>query len=265
MAKRARGKQTEGRHLPAVSDEEWESQLAAHARDTSAVVAATGGAQYISTRGGKFAYQEELLQAPLRVIVLDAVRENVYYPEAYDPEDPQPPACFAIGREEGELAPPPDLETKEADRCAECWANKFGTARQGKGKACKNTARLALLPAAQLDPAALVKQEPALLRLPVTSVREFAKFARKVEGGLRRALFGVVTFVGIEPDSKNQYRVTFDLDEQVPPSAGGVVLAKREDVKGDLERLPERRRAEEGEQEPTRKRATRRKARGAKF
>ena len=53
-------------------------------------------------------------------------------------------------------------ENKQAESCAECPMNEFGTAKEGKGKACKNTIRLLIL----LDN----EYVPVILPCPPTSI-----------------------------------------------------------------------------------------------
>ncbi len=251
--------------LVVLSNEDWQTAVQQHVGKGSAIVSGTGGAQYISTKGARFTYQEEQLESPLKVVLLDAVRENVYYKGAYDPDNTRPPSCFAIADTEADLAPPADLKTKEHPTCKGCWANEFGSADTGRGKACKNSVRLALQPAGVgASPADMLAIEPALLRLPVTSVKAFAKYLRKLEGGLKRAMFAAITAVGIEEDKKTQHRITFELLEAVNDGGlGAVIMAKRQEVQDDLRRLPDPP-PEEDETKGKGKKVVRRKALGAR-
>jgi hypothetical protein len=80
----------------------------------------------------------------IQCIVMDFVSENNHYLEAYDKDNPTPPNCTAVGRNPLQLAPRPDLETKESEVCAGCPQNEFGSGA-GNSKACKNTRSLVLM------------------------------------------------------------------------------------------------------------------------
>lgn len=81
---------------------------------------------------------------PLQLVVLDFTSRNDYYEDGYDKDNIVPPTCFAIGNIPTKLIPSPNSPVKQADSCAECPANIFGS--RGAGKACKNTRVLAVLP-----------------------------------------------------------------------------------------------------------------------
>ncbi len=250
---------------------EWADRFADYARDDAASRVAGGGWPFIGTRSGVFRYQDELLESPFEAIVMGGIHENTYFSEAYDAENPQAPSCFAVGKiggREDDLAPPADLEAKQHPTCLGCWANEFGTADTGKGKACKNTIRLALLPAEDLSVEGLSEIEGARLRMPVTSLKHWTKYVNVVTGGLGRPLFSVITQVIIEPSDKNQFEIKL-----VPVAAlneGEIleVLEKRlSEAKDALEELPPRQRDDDDEKpkKPARKKAAKRKtARGKK-
>jgi hypothetical protein len=181
-----------------------------------------GGMPFIRTRGGNFTFNEEVLDQPLPVIVIGAVRENLYYPEAYDPDAPgQSPTCFALDTEQNEaaMAPPPDLESKESDSCVDCWANAFGTADRGKGKACKNNVRLVVLPAIRDEDGELPdlsKVAGARIAVPPTSLKNWSSYANKIIEGLHAPLFAVITDIETEPAEKGGFSMFFDLQDGVP-------------------------------------------------
>ena len=82
----------------------------------------------------------------LEVVVVDFVSSNLFYDGPFDRDNPQPPGCFAIGVEPSLLVPSPNSPNKQAETCSACPNNQFGSA--GKGKACKNTRLLAVMPVA---------------------------------------------------------------------------------------------------------------------
>jgi len=80
---------------------------------------------------------------PMTVVVLDWCTANTYFEGLYNPQNIQPPACFALSAEPAKAAPSDSSPKKQAATCGECSKNEWGSDPQGgKGKACKNTRRL---------------------------------------------------------------------------------------------------------------------------
>ena len=223
--------------LPTVTEEEWEAQLKGSVEEGAALVAGSGGVKWISTRGGTFTFDENDLGDELPVIIVDARRENAYYSGAFDPSSPQSPVCAAIGIEQSGMVPSQESPDIQNEECDDCWANKFGSADTGRGKACKNSVRLILLAATDLSPSELMKQEYAILRLPVTSVKHFSKYVRKIGGLTGRPMHGVVTTLKIIQSESNQYEVTFEFQDKLDAGAGAVVLQNRTTCQEDLTSL----------------------------
>lgn len=201
-----------------VLSDEWKGRLAKYAERDAATATGAGGWNYIGTRGGIFNFNDEEIEELPPVLILGAVFDNVYYEGDYDADNPVGPVCFAIAEEEKLLAPPESLgddrqcmQTDPAGGvCSGCWANAFGTADRGKGKACKNTRRLALLPADDLSLKGLRQVEGAMLRIPVTSVKQYSTFTNKVTKAMGIPLFMLPARINIEKDAKTQMKVTFE-------------------------------------------------------
>lgn len=86
----------------------------------------------------------EQRQGPLPLVILDFRAWNLYYDKPYDAQNPAPPVCWAQGERPNELVPSDKASELQADTCAECWANEFGSG-VGDAKACKNTRLLAVM------------------------------------------------------------------------------------------------------------------------
>lgn len=100
--------------------------------------------KYISTKGKMFTLPSGTSdKGPLRVVVLGFTNVNTFFEGDYDPSKHQSPACFAINRFPEELKPDTDAPKPQNEDCATCPQNKFGS--KGKGKACRNKVRLALV------------------------------------------------------------------------------------------------------------------------
>lgn len=200
----------EGAAIPALPDDIANRYADYIDRDAKAASIAGGGMPFISTRGGRFTYQEEILEGPLEVIILGSIRENQFFEGDFNPDEPNAPTCYALGYEDDELGPPEELEGAQSKDCASCWANAWGSGDRNRSKACKNAVRLTLLPANDLAAKALSTVDGARLRIPPTSLRNWSKYAGKVARGLKRPLFTMVTAINIEPDPKTQFKITFD-------------------------------------------------------
>jgi hypothetical protein len=103
------------------------------------------------------------------IIRMNAGTAKVFYLKGYDPEssEKQKPDCYS---NDG-VTPASDAANAQSKKCATCAHNQFGSARQGKGKACADSKRLAIATADQINEPMLVRVPPASLQ----SLREFLK------------------------------------------------------------------------------------------
>lgn len=168
------------------------------AEEGAAVEEEAGGLRFVSTRKGRFALDDEVLTEPWETIVLARVYVNAYYDEAFDPEQPQSPACFALGTQatKDEMGPHENsvAPQDEGAGCRNCWANQFGSAETGKGKACKNGIRLAVVDAHE-DPELIAAGEAEVvgLTLPPTATKHWQRYVNAKLGDVRGLPFAVLT------------------------------------------------------------------------
>lgn len=224
-----------------------------------------GEGRAITTRNGIFRIGsgDDALEVPgnqLCAVVLDAVWANVYYDARFDPDNALPPKCYAYGRNEAEMYP--HLESMSADKsyfmpqhtrngpngfeilgCTGCPMAEWGTADTGKGKACSNRRKLALLPAGQFtregrewvldlydDPRHFQNADIYTLSLPVTSVRGWSKYVQWLSANHNRPPYGAVTRIWIEPDTKHQFHVEFEFVELLDNALLPVIYPRHTDV-----------------------------------
>ncbi len=233
-------------------DERW-------AQDAQRVAAAepmTGGT-WLSIRGGTLMLGEEALpgnQAAL--IILDSNAENTFYGTKYNPQDPQPPICYAMGRDGAPMFPDIPNMSKAQDYfipqhivqgailgCEGCPMNEWGSAAEGRGKGCQNRRRLAVIPAGFYTPRRgsrdfdlhlfdkpddLAGSEVAQLKLPVTSVKNWATYVHQLSATHRRPPHGVVTRLSVVPNQKSQFEVLFEPIELVPDDFADVIFRRRD-------------------------------------
>ncbi len=235
-------KQKENKNLPVKWDEEMARQAQVAADMENSV--ATG--QFFSTQGGVLSWNGmPMPNNMMAVIILDSILENVYYTGNYDPENPQGPTCFAFGRDDASLAPHKVIVengTAQSDVCRECRWNEWGTADRGKGKACKNIRRLALISAGNLDAQGTGKMiqpfgaeelesgQIGFFKLAVTSVKGYAAYVKQVAGALKRPPYGVYTLVRVVPDPKSQFKTQFMPLGLVPTELLPIVMKRHEEA-----------------------------------
>lgn len=229
-------------------DEAWAKAAQAAADQAPPVTS-----QFLSTRGGILSYgEEEMPGNQACVIVLDMIRENTFYAEKFDPDVPASPICYAFSRDRAEeLAPHPSMQVDlsyfqpQSDTCGTCRWNEWGTADKGRGKACQNRVRLAIIPAGYYnvkrgskdadlelynDPTHFRKADIAHIKLPVTSGTHWWKYVSQISTQFRRPPHGVITRLWLEPHAKHQYEVHFEMVEEVPNELAQIIMARHEEA-----------------------------------
>lgn len=227
----------------------WDEQLAKYAEAASTQESSVVTGQFFGLKNGVLTFNSNPLpNNEMAVIVLDSVLENVFYEGRYDPDTPQSPTCFAFGRDDKTIFPHKivvEAGQAQHDQCHGCPHNEFGSADTGKGKACRNTRRVGMIPAGTFDkqgnftpnddPSHYADAEVAFMKLPVTSVRGYAAYVKQVAGSLRRPPFGVFTRVSVVPDPKSQFKVIFEPLEEVPGELLQAIIARHEEVKETID------------------------------
>ncbi len=148
----------------------------------------------ISTRGKVFNMPDGSEdEGPIEAIILDFINVNEYYTGAYDPTKLVPPSCFAISKFADKLVPSDNSNEQVHKTCAGCPNMEWGSAPVGKGKACKNTVRLALFP---LDGES--EKDILILKVSPTGLTGFNRYVNRVDQqGLLP--FQVVTPIAMDP------------------------------------------------------------------
>jgi len=200
----------------------YEERLASMAQADSQRGRGGGEGNWISTSGGIFSHNGEELPDVIYAIITDFTYENAYYENVYDPDNPEPPACFALADDPDELAPSassPVMQVAKKDVCEGCPQNQYASSRTGKGKACKNGIRLSLVNITnaneELDISlASAASEPAFLRVAPTSLKHFEKYKNQITRITGKPLLGVVTEIEIVPE-KTWFELSFNFIEEI--------------------------------------------------
>lgn len=216
------------------------------------------GGSFLSTKGGVLTFDDEALPGnQMCVIILDVVRERTYYTTKYsaDSENNLPPKCYAFGRTDDEMAPHESMQVDRSyfepqnDECRGCPHDDWGTADTGRGKACSERRRMAIIPAGYYVPKKGSRDfdlhmfdeidhyktaDIAFLKLPVTSVKDYARFVNQLSSSHRRPPMGVITRVYLEPDPKSQFRVKFEMLELLPDELFTTIMERHEEAKNGI-------------------------------
>ncbi len=176
----------------------YDEQLAKEAAEIAKRIATPSGDRIRFNANKGFITPDGSEGETLEVVIVEFYSTNLFYDGAYDRDNPQPPACFAIGPEPSMLIPSSNSPAKQADTCATCPNNQFGSAVNGKGKACKNTRLLALMPASAIDD----NDGPIwIMSVPPTSLKAFDGYVQSLSIKHKTVPVGVITQITLDPES----------------------------------------------------------------
>lgn len=150
----------------------------------------TGGYAIVSIRGSKWRIkhggtEEPVLndegdpRASLEVVMVDAAKNlsKIFYAENYSEGDAEAPDCSSLNGETPDVGVP----NKQADSCAMCPNNQWGsrmTDAGKKAKACHDSRRIAVVPFGDLKNEAY--GGPMLLRIPAASLGDLKTFGTQL-------------------------------------------------------------------------------------
>ena len=221
----------------------WDEELAKQAQIAAGMEEGVATGQFFSVKAGVLTWNDAPIKGnEMGVIILDSILENTYYDKEYDPTNPSAPHCFAFGRDDKTMSPHKivvEAGYQQHATCAGCPMNEFGTADKGRGKACKNTRRLSMIPGGTIlkdgtfeeaDLDTIESAAAGFMKLPVTSVRAYAAYVKTLSATIKRPPFGVFTRVSVVPDPKTQFQITFELLGKVPNELMEVVLRRHKEA-----------------------------------
>lgn len=217
------------------------------------------GMQSITCRGGILKVGDDPLPGnQIAAIVLADIRENAFYAERFDPENLLSPTCYAYGRRDEDMAPDPSMQVDldyfkpQAARCQTCPNNQWGTSDKGKGKACQNRFRLILQSAGYYAPERqgsanlqlnywdsiddFAAQDMAILKLPVTSGANWARYVKGLFGAIKKPTLQVVTRIFVTPHEKHQHHFNFELLEELPQEMDEFLISRHNDAMSEIAR-----------------------------
>lgn len=132
---------------------------------------------------------------PLALVILDFICVNTFFDRPYKEGDILPPACMALGQNPKTLVPEAVSPVKQADSCAECPNNVFGS--DGAGKACKNLRLLAVVEDNDNPDSPIY-----LLKVSPTAIKAFDGYVATIQTQFDSLPVSVVTDVYFDPNLK---------------------------------------------------------------
>jgi len=129
----------------------------------------------------------------LEGVILFNHATGAYWPEGSEYDDNAVPLCSSVDGKLGIGEP--------GGSCPACALNRFGSAAEGNGKACKNMRVLYLLRSGEFM--------PLQVTLPPTSLKPFREFMNQSFSLRRRATYGSLVQIGLKKMSngKDDYSV----------------------------------------------------------
>jgi hypothetical protein len=198
-------KQVAVKNETAMTTGSWRDRAATALAKTSTTLAKlpTGGSNFLSFKNGILSLGGQTLATPMPVVVLAEGFERSYYAKAYQADVKSSPDCYSYDN----IGPHAEAKTPQSDVCRTCRMNAFGSS--GKGKACKEGARVVMMHADALNnPESIGEAQLVQGRLSVLNSRVFGAYAKAVTGQ-GKALWQDVTSMDVKPDPKSQYAVTW--------------------------------------------------------
>lgn len=189
----------------------WEEKLANDAKEIAAME--RPALTSISLRSGMMSINSTPIPGnKLPCVVVASVVEHQYFDKPFDPNVKENPVCFALSSSRDDISPHPSIENPQSPgTCAECPKFAWGSdPKGGKGKACKEKRRLALLPASAIKDGEILKAEMAVMTLPVTSVRNWGSYVNQIAAEYGRPPWAILTEISVAPHVKNQFEVKFN-------------------------------------------------------
>jgi len=201
----------------------WKEKMAMVTAQAAATEAPKGG--WLSFKGGNIVYDDSNIPGnTMDVVVVDFALENAYYEDKYNPAKTVPPTCYAIGRDEESMRPHPDCESPQSPQCGIpgtdncCPMNEWASDPEGgRGKACKNSRRIIIMPADAIKKGteAITKAGTLVCKIPSTSLKNFSKYVNQCVKVLEVPPFGVTTRLSTKPHPTNLFEVNWMVLDKV--------------------------------------------------
>lgn len=217
----------------------YQEQLAKESAAIAARIGTPGGGDRIKSKGNQhFVLPDGNTAEELELVIVDFYSQNLFYDRPFVEGSPVPPACFAIGAEPTTLTPSKNSPAVQADTCTACSNNLFNSdPKGGKGKACKNTRLLSVLPGSAVDDDK-VDLEIWTLSVPPAAMAFFDGYVRTLAAKHKTSPTGVITRVTLA-DGQTYFSPRFEVVRPLKASELGTFMRRREEARARLEQEPD--------------------------
>jgi hypothetical protein len=187
--------------------EDWEKALVAKA--TEAASHESVKVQRLVHKAGQWSVDGRPVEGnKIRLAVLSYSASKALFPGSYNDQQPGSPTCFATGPDEKTLVPSPASPKREAESCAVCPHNRWGSDPSGRGgKRCKDSRRVLAVVEVD-DPESIAAAEVRQFSVPRGSVTEWGNYVSACKAHSPFNVLGVLTEVGIATKG-GAYGLTF--------------------------------------------------------
>lgn len=212
---------------PNVELEPWEQALLAKAQEEQETVDGIGGGLRASIKGGKLKINDNPVPGNTLVCVLVAhTASKRFFEGDFDPsgDDKAMPVCYAFGKNfKDPMTPHAEVAKRQAESCDQCPHNEFGSAKTGRGKACKDAINLAFIEAGSMgsngvfmpytdlaaDLQRLRSNEVVKLSVPATSLKAFKDHIDNMRENFARPSNAMYTQIKVDMSEKDYPTVSF--------------------------------------------------------
>ena len=164
--------------------------------------------------------------AKISAVVVDMVYINTWYNKRYIAGQVESPACWALNANFAELAPDKSVEKPAHATCEGCPNNEWDSGPGGRGKACGNKVRLAIV-----TPDSTNESPVFTVDLPPTSQSGFVNLLRKLAVPIQSVV------LSIEQDPKSEYpKLLFNTVGEISPELAPHIMPLVEKAQENLNR-----------------------------
>lgn len=171
--------------------------------------------QHIKYKGAQhFILGDDLTVREIEIVVVAFTNTNAYYATGFVAGTVQPPLCYAIDPLPHGMIPRDNSPAKQHHECDSCKMNQFKSHQNGRGKACRNARRLAVL---LLNNTTVEKADLCTIDVPPTSLKAFDRYVTSLAARYGCMPVAVLTRVTLDPNetySKLNFEVIRPLTEK---------------------------------------------------
>lgn len=168
-----------------------------------------------------------------RCVVLDFIPSQAWWEERFDSKNPAPPDCAAISRDVTAFVPFNNAPKRQSDTCDSCPQFKWGSDPiGGKGKACKSSRVLAVLPVDDPD------GEIHLVTVSATGIKPWDTYISSLADNYNLPPYAVITTLKVA-EAGNGHRVDVNVKDATMNELADAYNSRRLDASKILERDPD--------------------------